>query len=187
MKGMSGDSGDRLIQGMHQEKEFQDASLMVAENLNNPNKSRAKGPSGRKLPTRKKTEENEQQQSKSLNFSNPFEAGFKKKLSKCLIQNKKPLEPEPEVDLNLVGKLNQAEFNRVWFFKVPSNPSLSVETLNVSERRIDEVVDVDESTNNNLVKKIEIEEESEKDDNNSSVESEKLKSRRKIFKNCIIL
>ena len=165
---------------------LQDASLMVAENLNIPNKSRAKGPSGRKLPTRKKTEENDQQ-SKSINFSNPFEAGFKKKLSKCLIQNKKPLEPEPEVDLNLVGKLNQAEFNRVWFFKVPTNPSLSAEAVNFNEKKVVETVGESESDNNNFIKKIEVEEGSEKDDINSSIESEKLKSRKKFLKNCIIL
>ena len=30
MKGMSGDSGDRLIQGMHQEKDFQVIETRVA-------------------------------------------------------------------------------------------------------------------------------------------------------------
>ena len=97
------------------------------------------------------------------------------------------MEPEPEVDLNLVGKLNQAEFNRVWFFKVPTNPSLSAEAVNFNEKKVVEAVDESESDNNNFIKKIEVGEGSEKDDINSSIESEKLKSRKKFLKNCIIL
>ena len=98
---------------------------MVSENLNNPNKSRAKGPSGRKLPTRKRPEDTEEAATEKQTLS-PFDANFKQKLAKCIIQQKKVPEPEPdfEVDINLIGKINQAEFNKVWFFRVPSISSL---------------------------------------------------------------
>ena len=56
---------------------------MGSENLNNPNKSRAKGPSGRKLPTRKRPEDAEEAATEKPTLS-PFDANFKKKLAKCL-------------------------------------------------------------------------------------------------------
>ena len=123
---------------------------MVSENLNNPNKSRAKGPSGRKLPTRKRPEDTEEAATEKPT-SSPFDANFKKKLAKCIIQQKRVPEPEPdfEVDINLIGKINQAEFNKVWFFRVPSISSLVNVGITPAQGSALEVVN-DDSENNNV-------------------------------------
>lgn len=147
---------------------LQEASLMVSENLNNPNKSRAKGPSGRKLPTRKRPEECEEAAAEKPTLS-PFDANFKKKLAKCLIQQKKVPEPEPdlEVDINLIGKINQAEFNKVWFFRVPSISSLVNVGTTPAQGSALEVVN-DDTKNNNVSESSEKKRLSEKIVNNSS-------------------
>ena len=141
---------------------------MVSENLNNPNKSRAKGPSGRKLPTRKRPEDCEEAAAEKPTLS-PFDANFKKKLAKCLIQQKKVPEPEPdlEVDINLIGKINQAEFNKVWFFRVPSISSLVNVDKTTGQGSALEVVN-DDSANNNVSESSEKKRLSEKIVNNTS-------------------
>ena len=167
---------------------FQDADLAVSENLNNPNKSRVKGPSGRKLPTRKKIEEDENSQI-TVNNSSPFDATFKKKLSKCIIQ-KKASSPEREVDLNLVGSMNPAEFNKVWFFKVPTIHTIFKDSL-VKNGTIALSAVTNEADNNNV---IDIKEANDENTSNNSTEEslldnnsdEKLK-KAKLWKKCVIL
>ena len=171
---------------------------MVTENLQNPNKSRAKGPSGRKLPSRKRAE-NEEQPSTD---SSPFDASFKNKLARCIIQKKQPSEQPStpsseqfvEIDLNLVGKMNQAEFNKVWFFRVPSTSCLINEAaLSLSQKHGLEIVKT-ETENNNIVTKIIETREFEKADLNdvssedaSEVAEDKVKTKKKIWKSCEIL
>ena len=172
---------------------------MASENLNNPNKSRAKGPSGRKLPTRKRPEESEEAAAEKPTLS-PFDANFKKKLAKCLIQQKKVPEPEPEleVDINLIGKINQAEFNKVWFFRVPSISSLVNVGTTPTQGSSLEVVNNDDTKNNNVSESSEKKRLSEKIvDNSSSPSSDSdtndesegpIKPKKtKIWKQCQIL
>ena len=155
---------------------------MVSENLNNPNKSRAKGPSGRKLPTRKRPEDAEEAAAEKPTLS-PFDANFKKKLAKCLIQQKKVPEPEPEieVDINLIGKINQAEFNKVWFFRVPSISSLVNVGITPGQGSALKLVD-DDSENNN------VSEPSEKKGYTNDGSDGPIKPKKtKIWKQCQIL
>lgn len=168
----------------------------MSENLNNPNKSRAKGPSGRKLPTRKR-QDNEESENKSA--SSPLNDSFKSKLSKCLVQKKQPLPEkhkslEEETDLNLIGTLNQAEFNKVWFFRVPSTSAL-VKDLNCKEDLDLNVVSKTE--NNNVLdcdqeKAIESKTTEEPNPSDSGEDCDedteaKVKMKKKIWKNCQIL
>ena len=172
---------------------------MVTENLQNPNKSRVKGPSGRKLPSRKRAETEDPPPTES----SPFDVSFKNKLARCIVQKKPSSEQQPstpseqfvEVDLNLVGKMNQAEFNKVWFFRVPSTSCLINEAaLSLSHKRGLEIVKT-ETENNNVVTKIIDTKELEKTDlnDNSSEEAsdnsaeEKVKTKKKIWKSCQIL
>ena len=174
----------------------------MTENLNNPNKSRAKGPSGRKLPTRKK-QDNEEVENKSA--SSPLNDSFKSKLSKCLVQKKQPLIPEKqksserseeETDLNIIGTLNQAEFNKVWFFRVPSTSAL-VSDLNCKDDLDLNVVSKAKTENNNVLdcgqeKAIESKSDVSIPSDNSGEDCDedteaKVKMKKKIWKNCQIL
>ena len=174
---------------------------MVSENLNNPNKSRAKGPSGRKLPTRKRPEDAEEAAAAEKPTLSPFDANFKKKLAKCLIQQKKVPEPEPEpeieVDINLIGKINQAEFNKVWFFRVPSISSLVNVGITPAQGSALKVVN-DDSENNNVSEPSEKKVFSEKivdncsplnsdSDTNDGSEGPIKPKKTKIWKQCQIL
>ena len=173
---------------------LQEASLMVSENLNNPNKSRAKGPSGRKLPSRKRPEDEEAVEKQTA--QSPFDANFKNKLAKCLIQKKLP-EPEPEVDINSIGKINQAEFNKVWFFRVPSLSSL-VNDIGRTSSQTPAFENVnDDSENNNVTEHSEKKISDMKSDidnllkqdggTNDGSESPTKPKKTKIWKNCQIL
>ena len=171
---------------------------MVSENLNNPNKSRAKGPSGRKLPTRKRPEDTDEAATEKLT-SSPFDANFKQKLAKCIIQQKKVPEPEPdfEVDINLIGKINQAEFNKVWFFRVPSISSLVNVGITPAQGSALGLVN-DDSENNNVLDQSEKKMLSEKivehstppssdSDTNDGSEGPIKPKKTKIWKQCQIL
>ena len=171
---------------------------MVTENLQNPNKSRVKGPSGRKLPSRKRGEIEEE---KSPSDSSPFDVNFKNKLARCIIQKKQPEQPPTpsdqfvEIDLNLVGKMNQAEFNKVWFFRVPSTSSLINEAaLSLTQKHGLEIVKTETENNNVVTKIIDNYKELEQSDldNTPSEEAseeaeEKVKTKKKIWKSCEIL
>ena len=179
-------TGDREISTVYV---FQDSSLVMTENLNNPNKSRVKGPSGRKLPTRKRTEDEENIKSDS----SPLQESFKSKLSRCLVQKKlpeKPEQPEPaDIDINQLGKINNAEFNKVWFLRVPSLSSL----VDLNKKPPPEsVTPTAESDNNNDVKVEDYMEEEEQCDNtsnntNSEAQGSNKLKKSKIWKNCQIL
>jgi len=104
--------------------DFQEAKELF-ENLVNPNKSRARGPSGRKPPTRKI----KSQYSKVNNIEpNALKVPVVKPLQLVLTrtQNKacesdtcvtKPSNGEP----TNIGKIDPADFDKVWFFRVPTN------------------------------------------------------------------
>ena len=152
--------------------------LMTGENLNNPTKTRAKGPSGRKLPSRKtKTEEEEEEEDTESD----------------LLQTKPKLSTEKTIDS--LGKMNAEEFDRVWFIKVPSLSSLlSLQSSKESIKSSEE----EDPDNNNLLNnnsKFDTEnfencpEEEDKDsESESSEESDnvQLKSKKR-WKNCVIL
>ena len=148
---------------------------MAAENLKNPTKSRAKGPAGRKLPTRRaKTEEEEEEEEDRTSDRVPV------------------WSQEKFVDLYLVGKMNSEEFDKVWFFKVPSISSLL--SSGSSDQNKEENEKEEEVVNNNNIKvkceaeKVEISsevEESETEDCDKP-EDEKAKGKKR-WKNCVIL
>ena len=152
---------------------------MTGENLNNPTKTRARGPSGRKLPSRKtKTEEEEEEEEDK---------------ERDLVRTKLKLSTEKTI--HSLGKMNDEEFDRVWFIKVPSLSSLlslqsSKESIKTSEE--------EDPDNNNLLNnnsKFETEnlqkypEGEEKEyESESSEESDNLQTKsKKRWKNCVIL
>ena len=153
---------------------------MSGENLNNPTKTRAKGPSGRKLPSRKtKTEEEEEEEEEDK--------------EKDSFKTKPKVSTEKTIDS--LGKMNSEEFDRVWFIKVPSLYSLlslqsSKESIKTSE---DEDPDNNNLLNNNS--KFDSEnfenhpEEVEKEsDSESSEECDNIQIKsKKRWKNCLIL
>ena len=151
---------------------------MAGENLNNPTKTRAKGPSGRKLPSRKtKTEEEEEEEDKEND----------------LVQTKPTLDTEKTIDS--LGKMNTEEFDRVWFIKVPSLSSLlslqsSKESIKTSE---EEDPDNNNLLNNNskfetesLEKYHEGEEKESESESSEESDNVQIKSKKR-WKNCLIL
>ena len=148
---------------------------MAGENLNNPTKTRAKGPTGRKLPSRKtKTEEEET----------------------GLVITKHVVTPDKIIDLDSMGKMNTEEFDRVWFIKVPSLSSLlssesSKESIKASE---DEVPDNNNVVNNNCTFETEkcekhpeeVEERESESDSSDESDTVQIKSKKR-WKNCLIL
>ena len=174
----------------------------LSENLNNPNKSRVRGPSGRKLPSRKKTDNDDDDAVETKHVS-PLNDSFKNKLSKCLAQKKqsKP-DPEPdkkheaEADLNHIGTLSQAEFNKVWFFRVPTTSDLVSDVIDDTNDTID---DGDKTENNNVIKSSSSDNEGSKEkrteseasdateDNDDEEAEVNKKVKKKIWKSCQIL
>ena len=153
---------------------------MSGENLNNPTKTRAKGPSGRKLPSRKtKTEEEEEEEEKDKERDS--------------VKTKPKVSTEKTIDS--LGKMNSEEFDRVWFIKVPSLSSLlslqsSKESIKTSE---DEDPDNNNLLNNNSKFETENfekfpEEEEKESESESSEESDNVQIKsKKRWKNCVIL
>ena len=154
---------------------------MAGENLNNPTKTRAKGPSGRKLPSRKtKTEEEEEEEEEEDKESD-------------LVQTKVKLCREKTIDS--LGKMNTEEFDRVWFIKVPSLSSLlslqsSKESIKTSE---EEDPDNNNLLNNNskfetenLEKYPEGEEKETESESSEESDNVQIKSKKR-WKNCLIL
>ena len=152
---------------------------MTGENLNNPTKTRAKGPSGRKLPSRKtKTEEEEEVEEDKERDS---------------VQTKPKVSTEKTIDS--LGKMNSEEFDRVWFIKVPSLSSLL--SLQSSKESIQTSEDEDPENNNllNNNSKFDTEnfekypaEEEKESESESSEECDNIQIKsKKRWKNCVIL
>ena len=147
---------------------------MAADKLKNPTKSRAKGPAGRKLPTRRARTEEEEEEDRT--------------------SDRVPVwSQEKFVDLDLVGKMNSEEFDRVWFLKVPSISSL-LSSGSSDQNKEEKEKEKEEVVNNNNIKvkseeeKVEISsevEESEPEDCDKP-EEEKVKGKKR-WKNCVIL
>ena len=147
---------------------------MATDNLKNPTKTRAKGPAGRKLPSRKtKTEEEDEREASPAPV--------------CV--------PERTVELDCLGKMNSEEFDRVWFIKVPSMSSLlSTESSSESCKAEEEEI----QNNNNIVynsksegetldkSPLEIEKKDLEEDSCEGTEDEKTKGKKR-WKNCVIL
>ena len=102
----------------------------------------------------------------------------------------KPEQPEPaDTDINQLGKINNAEFNKVWFLRVPSLSSL----VELNKKPPPEsVTPTAESDNNNDVKVEDYMEEEEQCDNtsnntNSEAQGSNKLKKSKIWKNCQIL
>ena len=149
---------------------------MTGENLNNPTKTRAKGPSGRKLPTRKtKTEDEEEEEEEEKDIV------------------KTTLKFERTIDS--LGKMNSEEFDRVWFIKVPSLSSLFSFQSSKESTKNSEEEDPDNSNLLNNNSKFETENvekypegEEKESESESSEESDNVQIKsKKRWKNCVIL
>ena len=151
--------------------------LMTGENLNNPTKTRVKGPSGRKLPSRKTKTEEEEEEDKERDSvqANP--------------------KASTDTTTDSLGKMNAEEFDRVWFIKVPSLSSLlslqsSKESIKTSE---EEDPDNNNLLNNNskfetesLEKYHEGEEKESESESSEESDNVQIKSKKR-WKNCVIL
>jgi len=91
------------IDGAHQDL------ILTSKNLSNPNKSRARGPSGRKPPTRKAHE----------GKNNDYEETKVKNNLKLKIFKGPSERQYSNSDANL-GKIDPADFDKVLFFSVPT-------------------------------------------------------------------
>ena len=151
--------------------------MISGENLNNPTKTRAKGPSGRKLPSRKTKTEEEEEEDKERDS----------------VQTKPKVSTEKTIDS--LGKMNSEEFDRVWFIKVPSLSSLL--SLQSSKESIKTSEDEDPENNNllNNNSKFDTEnfekypaEEEKESESESSEECDNIQIKsKKRWKNCVIL
>ena len=149
---------------------------MAADNLKNPTKSRARGPAGRKLPSRRTKTEGEEEEEEE-DRTTPRVPVWRE---------------ENTVDLDTVGRMNSEEFDRVWFIKLPSISSLLSTGSSDDNKEEEEEI----PNNNNIIKsnvkfeseKLEISTEVEEKEPENCDESDDEKTKgKKRWKNCVIL
>eukprot|EP00092_Neocalanus_flemingeri_P032927 GFUD01035809.1.p1 GENE.GFUD01035809.1~~GFUD01035809.1.p1 ORF type:complete len:183 (-),score=62.91 GFUD01035809.1:206-754(-) len=132
--------------------DFQAANAQ-SKNLSNPNKSRARGPSGRKPPTRKIKSEDDQENDIEPNslkinvvkktFILKGAASKKQECDACVI---KPSNGEIK---NLSGKIDPADFDKVWFIRVPT---VSCSTGEQIQEKCQEKSVENNNTSSNVIK-----------------------------------
>lgn len=99
--------------------DFQEAKILF-ENLSNPNKSRTRGPAGRKPPSRKARPQEDEYIENEANSL--IRSVFK---HTELIVRREPnvtlTNSCPREHTNKEGKIDSADFDRVWFIRVPTH------------------------------------------------------------------
>merc|ERR1711990_860405 len=151
-----------VVKELQQQVSWKPSSLLASSSvadgreqpqLSNPTKERVKGPGGRRLPTKKAQgtkaipEEDEQDVSAALR---EFRSAAKRVREARESDEKDEVDKNHEVsDMSRQGIVDPADFDRAWFFRVPSFSCLSTTTKSEPIELICEKNNMSSNNNNN--------------------------------------